>query len=200
MTFDGKDFARIQVSLFVALALALAGAGLVWLADRDLRQATRQRSDAKARFNEFERKLNQVRSEETEIRDKATLYGRLRERGVIGDEQRLEWVELLRDIRENRRLLDLQYEFAPQQTMEKGADGNYDFKSSLMRMQLPLLHENDLLDLIGDLRGRAKAYIRVRSCKVARIPRGAGSEAGVATLNADCEIEWITIQPAKGNP
>lgn len=199
MKFDAQDFTRIQWSLVAAIVLLVAGAGTVWLADRELRQATIKRADSKRLSDEIERKLRQVRAEEAEIRDKTALFARLQERGVIGAEQRLDWVELIKDIRDSRRLLDLQYEFLPQQTMEKTVGGAYDFKSSLMRMQLQMLHEGDLLNLIDDLRARAKAYVRVRACKVARVPRGTGGEGGFATLTADCEIEWITILPAKGS-
>jgi len=199
MKFDRDDFACIQWSLVTTIALLVIGVAAVWLADRELRAATIRRAEVKGQFDEFERKLRQVRSEEAEIRDKAALFARLQERGVVGAEQRLEWVELLKDIRDSRRLLDLQYEFLPQQSMEKAPGGAYDFKSSLMRMQLKMLHEGDLLNLISDLRERAKAYVRVRSCKVARLPRGIGGDGSFATLTADCEIEWITIFPAKGS-
>ena len=93
------------------------------------------------------------------------MYKRQQERGIIGPEQRLEWVELLKEIRDKRRLIDLQYEIAPQRLLDGNPTGRYAFHSSAMKLQLRLLHEEDLTRLIGDLRSQAKALIRVRSCR-----------------------------------
>jgi len=198
MTFDRADFSRIQVSLLAALFMIAAGAALAWFADRQHLASIRAEATARAQLNEFEGKLKQVRSEESEIKQKAALFSNLRARGIIGEEQRLDWVELIKEIRDTRKLIDVQYEFSPQQSLEKGSAGGYAFKSSAMRLQMKLLHENDLLNFVNDLRSKAKAYVRVRSCNLTRIPRSTAASGETALLGADCELEWITILPAKG--
>lgn len=153
---------------------------------RDLVMAERQESYGK---------LKQVRDEETEIKQKSILFTRLQERGIIGPEQRLEWVELLKEIRDKRRLIDLQYEIAPQRLLDGNPSSSYAFYSSAMKLQLRLLHEEDLTRLIGDLRSQAKALIRVRSCDVARLPASADERSGRrANLSAECEIDWLTLR------
>ena len=199
MTFDRADFSRIQASLAVALLTIAAGAVLSWFADRQHAAAIRNEAVARAQLNEFEGRLRQVRSEEDEIKQKAALFSNLRARGIIGEEQRLDWVELIKEIRDGRKLIDVQYEFSPQQSLEKGSAGGYAFKISAMRLQMKLLHENDLLNFINDLRSKAKAYVRVRSCNLTRIPRNTAVIGETALLGAECELEWITILPAKGS-
>lgn len=198
MTFDRSDFARIQISLAAAVAMIAAGLGISWLADQQVRSYTQTKIAATGQLNEYEGKLKQVRAEEAEIKQKSALYSNLRARGIIGDEQRLDWVELIKEIKESRKLLDVQYEFSPQQALELPALAGYSFKSSPMKLQMKLLHEGDLLNFIGDLRKHAKAYIRVRSCNVARIQRTAVPAGDAALLLADCQLDWITILPAKG--
>jgi hypothetical protein len=198
MTFDRSDFARIQISLLAAIAMLVAGAGLVWLSTKQVDSAARAKAEVGSKLAEFERKLSQVRAEEREIKEKAAVFSNLRARGVIGEEQRLDWVELIKDVRDARKLLDVQYEFAPQQSLDKASVSGYAFKSSAMRLQMKLLHEGDLLNFINDLRAKAKAYVRVRGCNVTRIPRATNVEGDFALLNAECELEWITILPAKG--
>ena len=134
-----------------------AGAALAWFADRQHLASIRAEATARAQLNEFEGKLKQVRSEESEIKQKAALFSNLRARGIIGEEQRLDWVELIKEIRDTRKLIDVQYEFSPQQSLEKGSAGGYAFKSSAMRLQMKLLHENDLLNFVNDLRSKANA-------------------------------------------
>jgi hypothetical protein len=58
------------------------------------RSPSRERSEADG-------KLKRVRDEESEIKQKSILFNKLQERGMIGEEQRLEWVELLKDIRDH---------------------------------------------------------------------------------------------------
>lgn len=196
MTFDRGDFARIQISLLAAVLMIAAGAGLIWITDKQHQAAIREQATANAQLKEFEGKLRQVRAEENEIRQKAALFSNLQARGIIGEEQRLDWAELIKEIRDLRKLLDLQYEFAPQQALDKTGTDGYSFRSSTMRLQMKLLHEGDLLDFINDLRNHAKAHVRVRSCNVTRIPRNGAAAGEVAQLAADCELEWITIHPS----
>lgn len=198
MTFNRSDFARIQISLAAAVAMIAVGVGISWLANQQLRSSVQAKISASSQLSEYEGKLKQVRAEEAEIKQKSALYSNLRARGIIGEEQRLDWVELIKDIKENHKLLDVQYEFSPQQTQERAALPGYSFKSSAMKLQMKLLHEGDLLNFINDLRKQAKAYVRVRSCNVTRIPRSAVPTGDAALLNADCQLDWITILPTRG--
>ena len=164
-----------------------------------MRNYAQTKITATSQLNEYEGKLKQVRAEEAEIKQKSALYSNLRARGIIGEEQRLAWVELIKEIKESRKLLDMQYEFSPQQALELPALSGFSFKSSPMKLQMKLLHEGDLLNFISDLRKHAKAYVRVRSCNVVRIQRAAAPTGDAALLLADCQLDWITILPAKGS-
>ena len=78
--------------------------------------------------------------------------------------------------------------------------GAYAFYASGMKVQLKLLHEEDLTRLLGDLRQQAAALIQVKACNVSRVPRGAGDSSVTAQLQADCLIDWITLREAAGKP
>ena len=199
MKFSRDDFSRIQWSLLFAIAMVAGGVSLVLLTQEQTRQASSELSAATMRRAEFDNKLKQVRNEEAEIRSKSALFSNLSARGVIGEEQRLDWVEEIRAVREQRKLLDVQYEFMPQQALDKAPIGSYNFYSSTMRVRLKLLHEGDLLNFLADLRVRAKAFIRVRSCNITRLDRNA-TATDPALLSAECQIDWVTISPGKGKP
>lgn len=138
-------------------------------------------------------------SEEQEMRIKINEYQAIAARGIIGPERRLDWVELVRNTQRDRQLLGLDYEIQPQTTLSK-SNGGHAFMSSVMRVQLPLLHEEDLLRFVGDLQAHAPAFVRVRSC---RISRGGGQPADVnslpALLQADCQLDWITLKAETGD-
>ena len=194
MKLRPTDFPKLQYSLLAAALLMLIGAGLVYFALQSTKAAALDRIAAQAERNDFDGKLKQVRSEESEIKLKSAVFQKLQTRGVIGEEQRLEWVELLKDIRDKRRLLDLQYEIAPQRPLDAGLGNGFAFYASTMTTQLKLLHEEDLIRFLDDLRQQAKALIQIKSCNVERLPRG-GSENGTpAQLQAECQIDWITLR------
>ena len=194
MKLAATDFPRLQLSLLAAVLMIAIGACAVYAALDSNHTAKLARAAAQAERNDYENKLKRVRSEENEIRQKSAIFNTLQTRGVIGEEQRLEWVELLKEIRDRRRLIDLHYEIAPQRQLDTGTGSGFAFFSSTMKVQLQLLHEEDLTRLLDDLRQYARALIQVKSCQVSRLPRG-GSEIGAsAHLQAECRIDWVTLR------
>ncbi len=194
MKLTAADWRKLRLSLVIFVLFCLGGAVLVLFSLEQQQQARRLLATAQAHNAQAQARLKQVREEESEIKLKAALFSNLAARGVIGEEQRLDWVELLRDIRNNRRLLDIQYEFSPQQPLGNG-QGPWSFQVSSMRLQLQLLHEEDLLNILADLRNTAKAQVLVRSCEVSRQPRPPGESQGLhANLKAQCLLDWITLR------
>ena len=199
MKLSAADFTKLQLSLLAAVAMIAIGAGTVYFALNLAQTAKADRMAAQAERNDFDGKLKRVRSEENEIKQKSALFNTLQKRGVIGEEQRLEWVELLKDIRDKRRLIDLKYEIAPQRPLDAAPAKGLTFYVSTMKMQLKLLHEEDLTRLIDDLNQQARALIQVKRCNVSRLPRSS-SETGIpAQLQADCLIDWVTLREATAN-
>jgi hypothetical protein len=62
-----------------------------------------------------------------------------------------------------------------------------------MKVDIALLHENDLLNFLRDLRDSGNAYYSVRSCQVTRTGTAATGASIVPRLRAICEIDLITI-------
>lgn len=188
------DFQKLQISLLACLSMIAVGAAAAYLAYQSTQIATRARSTAQAQRNDMTIRLQRVRSEEVEIKEKSALFQRLQNRGVIGDEQRLEWVELLKDIREKRRLLELHYEIEPQRPLDATQGKDFRFNASTMKVQLRLLHEEDLIRFLADIRQQAKALIHTKSCSVSRQPPIASGTPNQANLQAECRIDWITLR------
>lgn len=195
MKITSADLPRLQLSLAAALLMIALGAAGLSLALASSRTAKLELAAAQKERNEFDDKLLRVRGEEAEIKQKSAVLSALEARGVVGEERRLEWVELLKAISERRRLLDLHYEIAPQRPLDPAAPGAFAFYASTMSVQLKLLHEEDLTRLLDDLRQQAKALIEVKRCTVARLPR-TGEAVRHGQLQADCQIDWVTLRAA----
>lgn len=197
MKFAYADLKKLRWHLAGAASLIMGAGAIVHLGLVASRGAEAEHKEAAVRRGQIESKLRQVRTEEEEIKDRAALFLRLQENGVLGEERRLEWTEMLRDIQLRMRLPGISYEISPQKALadEKGGSGHAFYVSS-MKLHLQLLHEEDLLNFLERLRREARAMVLARSCNVAR-PAAGESGTPQAQLHADCELDWVTlsIQP-----
>jgi hypothetical protein len=199
MELGSSDFKRLWPDLLLLIFCAVAGAGMI-MVSRQMAD-TAEIIDAKAHSEQTEirTRLARAQDEEKDLRDKIVRYQQLEAVGLIGDEHRLDWLERIRSIKLARKLIDIQYELQPQQPIDPlllpGSAGEFEFMSSSMHLQMLLLHEDDLLNFLGDLGADVDAFVRVRQCKVERIP----ADARMAQLRADCALDWITLRRKKGS-
>lgn len=184
----------LRWGLVLLLLSTLFAAGSIATAlhfDRQARQAHQRALATKA---ETSAKLARVHDDEREIRAKINRYQELVRQNRIAPERRLEWVETLRRIKESRRLLGLEYEIAPRRPLDEKipSTGGFDFHTSPMKLEMPLLHENDLLGLLADVSAQVQALVSVKSCRIER--SAGGLQSTEPTLKASCEIDWITLE------
>lgn len=184
----GWSIALLLLSLLLVAAMVLAALHYGNRAEQSHKQALAQQAESRSR-------LARANEDEQEIRAKITRYQALIAQGRTAPERRLDWVETLRHIKEKRRLLGLEYEIAPQQALDSKnvLSGGYSFLVSPMKLEMPLLHENDLLGLLADLSAQVQALVSVRRCKIERLPQGTAQQ-NAAQLRANCDLDWITLQ------
>lgn len=193
------EFDLIRTAVLTAVAAVSIGMSCVLVtgwrlqdADEELQRVRRVRDAAYSRYAH-------VDNEKRDIRNFQQRYIELRERGLIGEEKRLEWVDAIRQTQEQRKLLPLSYEIDPQQPvrLESALDlGEYQLQGSRMRLHMELLHEMDLFDFLADLHERS--FFAVQDCSIKRlgVVAGANGAAEGPTLGADCTLNWITMAPA----
>jgi len=114
---------------------------------------------------------------------------------IIGEERRIEWADAMTRIRAQRELLDMRYRVERQKLLVSlpGKPGNVDFYASTMKVDLALLHEEDLFRFLADLRNSGNAYYAVKRCAISRTGQAATGAGIVPRLRADCEIDLITV-------
>lgn len=179
-----------------ALLLSLAIAAGAWHFMQQAAAETRLAEEAAARIhNETQR----LQNEEQDMRSKIAEYQAIAARGIIGAERRLDWVELMRNIQRERKLLGLEYEIQPQMPLSKLvlAGGGHVFMNSAMGVAIPLLHEEDLLHFFSDLQEQAPAFTRLRACRIKRNIGGSNETGLPPQLMAECQIDWITLAGSK---
>lgn len=192
-----RDFALLRNAVLVflgtlGLALAAVAASGWYLHRAHLEEAAALLERDAARL-----RLAHAETEKEEIRQYQPQFIELRRRGLVGPERRLDWVEAIRQIQEQRRLLPLTYEIDVQQPYRLETSlptGDYALLGSRMVLHMDLLHELDLLNFLSDL--RLNGTFAVQECVIRRTA-GAAAAPGVLApaLDADCTLNWLTLTP-----
>jgi len=202
MTLTREELRRIALPLVIALALAAAGAGIIYGGGEALRVARAQFAVAQGERRQSSERLARIAEEEREVSQKIDVYKQLKSLHILGEERRLEWADSINRIRVQRELLDLRYRVERQKlvTSVAGKPASVDFFASTMRVEMQLLHEEDLLRFLADLRASGNAYYSVKRCVIARTGQAVGGATMTPRLSAQCEIDLITIidRAAKG--
>lgn len=200
MSFTINDLRRLRWSLaFLAVAIA-AAVGVVLVSKQMVGQSESTQHRLAVQQRDIHARIARAREEEQDIRDRIARYRQLRDRGIIGLEERLDWVEQITRIRNNRRLIDVQYELSPQKSIDEtvlpggAVAGSHEVMASTMKLRMDLLHENDLLGFLDDLGRAVHAHLLVRECIIDRIGGVSGERGLQAQLRANCTIEWITFR------
>jgi hypothetical protein len=127
-------------------------------------------------------------------------YQRLIDIGFIGQEKRLEWVDGLRRIHKDRKLFNISYSINPQETYTIGILpnlGGFTLNRSVMKLELSMLHEGDLVTLVDELRAEQGSPFIVRDCEITRIA-AAKPNSFAPNMLGKCEIDWLTLrEPVK---
>ncbi|HRH14377.1 MAG TPA: hypothetical protein PK225_08475 [Azonexus sp.] len=197
MKFVSGDVGKLQwVALLTVVLIAIAIAAGIWSAS-GVRQARAERDAVATRKIEIERRLGRVRTEEQEIKARTQQFQQMEIAGIIGQEKRLDWTELLRDLQRQLRLPGMNYEFGPQIPLDSIPGAGYAYHSSQLKIQLRVLHEEDLLSFVSQLQKQAKAVVLLHGCKLSRLP-GASPVGDAAQLVGECTMEWVTVRRATG--
>ena len=200
MKLRGKDIKALVVPVAACLALGLAAVACYFAAEDYHQETQKQRKVIAGQRAEVQGRLDRANEEEREIKAHLQQYRSLVARGITGEEKRLDWIDALTAIKNERRLFSVSYSIDPQKELDypgvRAASGVY-FMSSQVKLNLQLLHEEDLLNVIDDLIKRSRLYLSVRSCDVRRAERGSGGTVLAPRLQADCVLDLITIRHTK---
>jgi len=189
------EIKRLVLPILAFALLVGAGVALIWWSQQVLVGAKRQLAVVSAERAQNTQRLLRIADEEREVKEKIAVYHRLKDLGILGRERRLEWADAIKRIRAQRGLIDLRYRVEPQKSLASvpGKPGTIDFYASTMKVNLALLHEEDLFGFLTDLRNSGNAYYAVKRCTLGRTGVPATAANLAARVSADCEIDLITI-------
>jgi hypothetical protein len=195
VNFSREELKKLSGPALLCLALLIAGSALIWSSGKSLRLANAQLSAVQADRMKNGERLARIADEEREVKEKLKVYQHLKDLNILGEEKRLEWADAMTRIRTQRELLDVRYRVERQRLLTSlpGKPARVDFYASSMKVDLALLHENDLLRFLEDLRNSGNAYYSVKRCAISRTGQAASSANMAPRLRAECDIDLITV-------
>jgi len=203
MKSDYLDWKILRGSLVTLLLCLVAGASLAYGGYYFREQMLQEFNRANAQFRSISNRYLAVDEEEKLIRAYLPRFVELYNRGVIGEEQRLNWIEVLRDVGDEMRIPSLSYQIESQQVYNPAYPlglGRYRVYSSKMLLNMTLLHEEDLFRLLAVLDERALGEYTLTSCRISQAASEISDAVGSGNIMARCELLWFTIRLADGKP
>jgi hypothetical protein len=125
-------------------------------------------------------------------------YQQLQKRGFAGDEQRINWLDALRQTNQQVDLFGVDYDIGAQRPYPYAAalnPGPVQLRESVMKLRFRLLHEEDLLRFLDVLSRQATGIYTVDQCSLRRLDTR-GVIRYQPNLAAECELAWITASAA----
>lgn len=192
------DLRALRVPLIVLILTLAIGAGLVYYSDVVLKQTRLTLTQQQNQMKEARTRLQKSGDERDVIVRFLSGYQFLQKLGFAGPEQRINWLDGLRLTNQQLQLFGVDYQIGMQQQYPYASDldpGQLTLHQSLMKINLGLLHEGDLMRFLGTLAKLGAGVFSVNECNIERQDTG-GSIRYQANLRAHCELSWITVRPA----
>lgn len=200
MILSKSDLPHIKWCLLTFL-LVLGMSGIIIAASKNfIARSQRDQRNAQRQLSEARSRLATAMKDRENMRIYALEYNALLKRNVIGNEQRLDWVEGLEKIRKRvPGFMGLKYTIAPQNPYTHSPpldSGNFDLNLSGMTLQFELLHEEQLTDFFDAMRADIKGWFILDHCSLERTaaPGEGDLRAAMPQLKAECGGGWLTLK------
>ena len=203
MKFSRADFFLIRWSAMAICASSLVSAVLLYGSGGYAERLLQERRNAQNMLNDARNRLAAANQDRKNMDIYAHEYGSLIENRVIGDDQRLDWMEGMEKIRKKNLVTGFSYTIAPQRIYTSPSpmdSGNFDIRYSEMKLQIDLLHEEQLPDFFNALRSRIKGWYQLEGCTLQRSAALNKEEdiasitSAAAYIRAECSGGWITLK------
>ncbi|HQR50354.1 MAG TPA: hypothetical protein PKW44_01805 [Methylophilaceae bacterium] len=200
MKLNAKDWQTLQPPLLALAAVLLVVFLLNWYTIRQQDLAFQAMQAQQSQLEQARRHYQESGAEKEAIIKYLPHYQDLIDRGFVGEERRIEWIDHLRNVNQQYKLFGITYSIGSQEKYKPSFSlnsGPFELHRSAMKIESALLHEGDLLTIINAMSAANQAPFTLRDCTITRIATAARNKF-LPNLNASCEIDWLTItEPQK---
>lgn len=199
MMLTSRHLNALKLPLAVLLIAGIAGAGAVSWTRAQIRQETRTLAAQEAQLKEARTRFQRSGEERDMIVRFLPAYQDLRSRGLVGPEERINWLEALRTANQQARMFGAEYQISTQQPYPFAQEYNgarLGMAQSVMKLTLRLAHEGELMRFFELLEHQNAGAFDINQCVLQRAANASESNFAQPNLRAECEVAWITLNPA----
>lgn len=200
MNIARDDLKRLRVPIIFAVLLILLGIACLGFSEHLLAQARRAKDVAKESRAEAQKRVERAAEEEREIRADLAKYQKMVARGMVTGENRLDMIEAIAKIKNDRRMFEIRYSIDAQKRLDYPGitqAGNLDFANSRMKLEMLLLHEGDLMNFLSGLTSMRNSYVSVQRCQTTRVDRNVQTTSVQPRLRSECQIDLIVLRESR---
>lgn len=201
MKLTAADWRFLRASLLVLSATLLLGSTLVFFTYQHFNQSRAALKQQQGALREAHDRLHKSGDEKDTILRYRAAYLALQQHGLVGEEQRINWVDALRAASLQLKMFGVNYQIEAQQAYQSPAvtdTGPYRLRQSAMKINMGLLHEEDLPRFLKALAEQDAGFFIVRECDMQRQSLAMNESVGMQPhLGADCSLAWLTMSEGK---
>lgn len=200
MTLTLKDLASMRLPAAILIATLVLSAVLIQFSSAKLKTVDVQRHAQAAALKEARDRYQRSGEEREAILRYLPAYHKLQSEGLVGAEQRIEWIEGLRSANKQAGLFGVTYQLEarkPFLLLGHGNPASQFLQQSLMKLSFGLVHEGDLMRFLQMLATEQSGTFFIRGCIIDRPVRTDTPAPRQPNLNAQCDLSWLTIDPGK---
>ncbi len=193
---------KLPWGILRAPLLLLAGAAalsvtLVYFSYQWSAASGAQLARERAALSGIRQKSAQVDQEKQLIERYRGPYEALQRGGAIGAEQRVNWLDALRAANQAVQTLGVDYQLSQQAASNLKLDtAGFKLQQTTMKINIKLLHEEDLQHFLRALDAQQAGLYLLQSCVLSRSAGGAFSVRFEPKLGAECELAWLSLVDA----
>lgn len=191
------DFAVLKRSATILALIFVASATLVWITGSYKQSQSLVLERTRAELNTQRAEFRFAVEAGDIMQTSQQRYAELEQTHFIGKEQRLLWIESLRNTGYQHQLYNLRYNLKQQRALydDDNAYEYYQLYASPMSLHLELKHEGYLAEFFNTLTQERPAIYQLQSCSLTSRFGEDGVNLNSPNIAADCDLVWYTLRP-----
>lgn len=196
---------EVKRSFAVFVVVLLSMSTLVVISAMYKAKANDENKLVSSEMRRWQNKIDEANTNNQILVTHEDTFKQLKDESIIGDENRLSWVEVVQKVADSRGIASVKYDIARQVLLDKRLLGKryegLDVYRSVMSIEMNFIHEGDLFVMLNALRQEAKGLMTVDKCDIELINKevneGIIGQDTTDNMRAFCELSWYTLKKAE---
>jgi len=194
----GIEWQLLRGTLIFAVTCVVLGLSVLMLSFEYKLSKEDEFENKKLELLQLKSRMNKALRDGDTYKEHLPSLDEYRKLGYVGEENRVLWIDIIREVTTELKFPNLQYAISEQTPYEhKGTElptGDFSIVKSVMQIGMNIYHEGDLFKLIKTLKNRSKGLFYIDKCAIKRERVVDSKNIDNANLNVQCDLIWISVK------